>query len=98
MPSAVVLLNYISNDLLWRIFCQTGTFRGVFSPYIIYNAGGISAAAMAGDIIFFSLAGPVGDYTGPILCFFAVFFFYILFARRFSEAAMGGVEVRGNII
>ncbi len=52
---------------------------------------------MAGDIIFFSLAGPVGDYTGPILCFFAVFF-YILFARMFSEAAMGGVEVRGNII
>ncbi len=38
-----------------------------------------------------------GDYTGPILCFFAVFF-YILFARRFSEAAMGGAEVRGIII
>ncbi len=97
MPSAVVLLNYISNDLLWRIFCQTGTFCGVFSPYITYNAEGISAAAMGGDIIFFSLAGPVGDYTGPILCFVAVFF-YILFARRFSEAAMGGAEVRGNII
>ncbi len=26
-----------------------------------------SCDAMAGDIIFFSLAGPVGDCTGPIL-------------------------------
>jgi hypothetical protein len=25
----------------------------------------ISPAVMAWDIIFFSLAGPVGDYTGP---------------------------------
>ncbi len=32
--------------------------------YKIYNAGGISATALARDIIFFSLAGPVGDYTG----------------------------------
>ncbi len=36
-------------------FLPNWNFRGVFSPYIIYNAGGISAAAMAGDIIFFSL-------------------------------------------
>jgi hypothetical protein len=78
-------------------FLPNWNFPGGFSPYIIYNAGGISAVAIAGDIIFFSLAGPVGDYTGPILCFFAVFF-YTLFARRFSEAAMGGVEVKGNII
>ncbi len=97
MPPAVALLNYISSGLLWRIFFPNWNFRGVFSPYIIYNAGGISAAAMAGDIIFCSLAGPVGDYTGPILCFFAVSF-YILFAGRFSEAAMGGTEVRGNLI
>ncbi len=27
-------------------------------------SGRINAAAMAWDIIFFSLAGPVGDYTG----------------------------------
>ncbi len=46
MPSAVALLNYISSDLLWRIFCQTGIFRGVFSPYIINNAIRISAAAI----------------------------------------------------
>ncbi len=32
--------------------------------YKIYNAGGISATALARDIIFFSLAGPVGDDTG----------------------------------
>jgi hypothetical protein len=48
MPSAVALMNYISSGLLWRIFCQTGTFRGVFSPYISFitqeSAGGISAA------------------------------------------------------
>ena len=46
VPPAVALLNYISCGILWRIFCQTGTFRGVFSPYlyIIYNAGGISEA------------------------------------------------------
>jgi hypothetical protein len=44
-------LNYISCGILWRIFCQTGTFRGVFS--ISNNAVRISAAAMggAGDII-----------------------------------------------
>ncbi len=46
MPSAVALLNYITSDLLWRIFCQTGTFLGVFSPYIINNAIRISAAAI----------------------------------------------------
>ena len=29
VPPAVALLNYISSGILWRIFCQTGTFRGV---------------------------------------------------------------------
>ncbi len=29
-------LNYISCGILWRIFCQTGTFRGVFSIIISY--------------------------------------------------------------
>jgi hypothetical protein len=33
VPPAVALLNYISCGILWRIFCQTGTFRGVFSTY-----------------------------------------------------------------
>jgi hypothetical protein len=31
VPPAVALMNYISSGLLWWIFCQTGTFRGVFS-------------------------------------------------------------------
>jgi hypothetical protein len=31
VPPAVALMNYISCGILWRIFCQTGTFRGVFS-------------------------------------------------------------------
>jgi hypothetical protein len=38
----------------------------------------------------------MGNYTGPILCLFARAFIYILFARRFSEAAMGGAEVGGH--
>jgi hypothetical protein len=36
VSSVVALMNYISSGLLWRIFCQTGTFRGVFSPYISF--------------------------------------------------------------
>jgi hypothetical protein len=32
-PPAVALLNNISCGILWRIFCQIGTFRGVFSTY-----------------------------------------------------------------
>jgi hypothetical protein len=62
VPPAVALLNYTSCGILWRIFCQTGIFAG-FSLHIINFAVRISAAAMAGDIIFFSLAGPLGDYT-----------------------------------
>jgi hypothetical protein len=34
--------------MLWRIFCQTGTFRGVFSIHISNNGVRISAAAMGG--------------------------------------------------
>jgi hypothetical protein len=37
--------------------------RGFLYVCIIYISGSISAAAMAWDIIFFRLAGPVGDYT-----------------------------------
>ncbi len=46
-----------------RIFCQTGIFAG-FSLHNINLAVRISAAVMAGGILFFSLDGPVGDYTG----------------------------------
>jgi hypothetical protein len=41
--------------------------RGFLYVCIIYIAGRISAAVMAGDIIFLSLAGPVGYYTGNII-------------------------------
>ncbi len=37
VPPPVALLNYISSGILWRIFFQTGIFRGVFSlllPFI----------------------------------------------------------------
>ncbi len=37
MPPAVALLNFISCGILWRIFGQTGTFRGVFSTYHWYH-------------------------------------------------------------
>ncbi len=46
---------------------------------------------MAGEIIFFSLAGPVGDYTGaPTVIFRGIFRYTVLLARMNSEAAMGG--------
>ncbi len=45
MPPAVALLNYISCGILWRIFCQIGTFRGVFLHFINF-AVRISEAAM----------------------------------------------------
>ncbi len=73
MPPVVALLNYTSCGILWRIFSQTGIFAG-FSLHIINLAIRISAAAMAGDIIFFSLAGPVGDYTGAHTVIFQGFF------------------------
>jgi hypothetical protein len=98
VPPGVALLNYISCGILWRIFWQSGIFAG-FSLYIINFVGRISEAAIAGDILLFSIGGPVQwEITlGPILWFF-VSFFYILLARRNSEAAMGGswVGARGG--
>jgi hypothetical protein len=37
VPPAVALLNYVSSGILWRIFCQTVTFRGVFSTVRMYH-------------------------------------------------------------
>ncbi len=51
---------------------------------------------MARDIIFFSLAGPVEDYTGAHTVIFREVFFCILFSRRKSETAMGTGHVRGG--
>ncbi len=50
-------------------YAKLGYFAG-FSLNIIYTVGRISATAIAGDIIFFCLAGPVGDYTGVHTVFF----------------------------
>jgi hypothetical protein len=63
VPPAVALLNCISSGILWWIFSQTGIFAG-FSLYIINFVGRIREAAIAGDILFFSLGSQVGDYTG----------------------------------
>jgi hypothetical protein len=73
MPPVVALLNYTSCGILWRIFSQTEIFAG-FPLHIINLAVRISAAAMAGDILFFSLAGPVRDYTGSHTVIFQGFF------------------------
>jgi hypothetical protein len=97
VPPAVALLNHISSGILWRIFCQTGIFAG-FSLYIINFVGRISEAAIAGDILLFSLGGQVGDYTGTHTVIFRGIFsiYYKLLARRNSEAAMGGSGVGGR--
>jgi hypothetical protein len=96
VPPTVALLNYISSGILWRIFCQTGIFAG-FSLQIINLSVRISAAAMAGDILLFSLADPVGDYTGAYTVIVFVVFFFLLFSRRRSEAAMGGGGAGGIV-
>jgi hypothetical protein len=92
VPPAVALSNYISSGILWRIFCQTGIFAG-FSLQIINLSVRISAAAMAGDILFFSLADPRGDYTGAHTVIVFVFFFFLLFPE-------GGAKLRwaGGIV
>ncbi len=79
MPPAVALLNYISSGIPYfgEFFCQTGIFAG-FSLYIINFVGRISEAAIAGDILLFSLRGQVGDYTGAHTVIFRGFFLYII--------------------
>jgi hypothetical protein len=75
-------------------FCRTGTFRGVFSKYH-YFAVRISEAAMGGarDIIFHNLGAQWKDT--PSHCDFLRGFFFLLFAGRISEAAMGRTGVGG---
>ena len=100
MPSAVALLNYISCGILQRIFSQTAIFAG-FSLNIIFILGSISAAAITGDLIFFSLGSPVGDYTGAHTVIFRGICSKYYSADRTSEAAMGGAWLgagKGDII
>ncbi len=69
MPPAVALLNYVYK--LWYTLLDFlpnwNISRGFLYVCIIYIAGRISAAVRAGDILLFSLAGPVGYYTGNII-------------------------------
>ncbi len=77
-------------------FSQTGIFRGVFSKYH-YFAVRIIKAAMggAGDIIFHNLGAQRKDT--PSYCDFLRGFFFLFFAGRISEVAMGMTGV-GDII
>ena len=59
-----------------------------FFPKLGFSRGFLSTAVTAGDIIFFCLAGPLGDYTGTHTVIFRKVSF-ILFSRRKSKAAMG---------
>jgi hypothetical protein len=72
-------------------FAKLGNFAG-FSLYIINNSVRISEAAMggAGDIIFIT-SEPSGRIHPHTVIFWVVFF--ILFAERISEAAMGSTAV-----
>jgi hypothetical protein len=65
-------------------------FAGFLYVYIIYIAGRISSAAMAGDIIFFSLADPVG----PITVIFHRVFLYII-CQKEQQSCDGRVGGRG---
>ncbi len=90
-------MNYVSSGILWWIFSQTAIFAG-FSLNIL---GSTSAAAITGDLIFFSLGGPVGDYTGAHTVIFRGIFSIYYSADGTSEAAMGGAWLgagKGDII
>ncbi|MFN9898438.1 MAG: hypothetical protein ACK55Z_06515, partial [bacterium] len=103
------LLNYISYGILWRIFCQTGIFAG-FSLYILNLAVRISAAMMAGYIIFSGCrtaykgakdGARSGEYyiSKPLWSSGKIYAYGSpssgLKKKRISEAAMGGA---GEII
>ncbi len=95
MPPAVALLNYMSCGILWRIFAKLGYFAG-FSPNIIYIANRISATAIAGDIIFFSLGSTVGHNTGAHTVIFRGIFSIYYSPDGTSEAEVGGAGVQGG--
>ncbi len=58
VPPAVALLNYIRSGIFWRIFSQTGIFRGV-SLYIINFPVRISEAAIGGAGTLYFIASVV---------------------------------------
>jgi hypothetical protein len=84
--SGFVELHVYSSSIRWRIFCQTGIFRGVFSTFNF--VGRISKAAMkgVGDIIFHNLGA---QWKGtPSYCIFLLVFFYII--RRKDQRSCDG--------
>jgi hypothetical protein len=96
VPPAVALLNYISSGILWRIFCQTGTFTG-FSQQIINFVGRINEAAMkgVGNIIFHNFGAQWKDT--PSYCDFSGFISIVFgICRKDQRSCMGGVEVGGH--
>jgi hypothetical protein len=62
-------------------FAPTGIFAG-FSLHITNFAVRTSEAAMAGDIIFFYLTGPVRDYTGAHAVILCGFFLHIIRKKK----------------
>jgi hypothetical protein len=60
VPPAVALLNYVSCSILWRIFCQTGTFRGVFSTYHWYRRIHLHTVIFAG-FFYLMFAGKISE-------------------------------------
>ena len=73
-----------------------------FFPKLGFLRGFLSAAVMAGDIIFFCLAGPLGDYTGAHTVIFRGVFplyyspegraLYFLGCRKAYKGAMDGAR------
>ncbi len=75
--------------------------RGFLYVYIIFIIGSISAAAIAGELIFFSLGCPLGDYTGAHTVIFRGTFSIYYSPGGTSEAAMaerGWGAGKGDII
>jgi|LakMenE18May11ns_1017448.scaffolds.fasta_scaffold7767195_1 hypothetical protein len=76
-------------------FAKLGYFAG-FSPNIIYIVKRISATAIAGDIIFFSLGSTVGHFTGAHSVMFRGIFSIYYSPDGTSEAEVGGAGVGGG--
>ncbi len=66
--------------------------RGFLSVYLIYITGRVSAAVMAGDIIFFCLDGPVVDYTACPYSDFSRGLFYTAYYSPEGRAKLKWAE------
>jgi hypothetical protein len=78
-------------------FAKQEFSRGFLYACIIYIAGRNSAAVMAGENIFFSLAGPVGDYTeAHTVIFRGVFSLYYSILLKEEQSCDGQVGGGGG--